>query len=789
MSRQSRIEDEKPIVAAGPQLIVAREQLRKIQADPIHEFETKKFKIQIQVQSQSLWIFVRWPHGGTITARPVLAPGTKFEIVDVRRDDNHSIHLSVDTSIGIFHVQINLPATTEPLLHWRTSIVPNESLRIADWPTDVFPLDEHLDPFGVAGAVHTSQKGPTGAILYATMTRPWRGSLMYVQNLTALNEYFERTKTSGKNCISSNWPELGFMLPASLEHPLPAGQETVISDAYLLVTAEAPENKIQAARLFLELYAQVYLVLPKPDPQFRDWPRLVDQTIRDLTHSNACVVEKAENRFLLAYVGAKDRPPESMVQLAVLLPMIEYSNWLGEELPAAEQIRANLPRFYRPDVKTVVRWLPGEENLLGSEEHMGEEVMDSWYLYHTYLNLSRLAKDGDQIARRLFLDSVDYGMSVARHFSYHWPVFYNIHTLDPIKSQTEPGMGGEHDVGAQYVHVMMQAWDLTGDKRFLDEAERSAAALEGLGFELGYQFNNTSFGAGGLLRLWKATGNELYRDLSYVCLANVVRNFWLWECSYGHAKHYHTFMGVVPLRNAEYLAVYEELETLAAFHDYLALGGNDVLQSARLLLCEFCKYAIDRAWYYYPEHLPRDIVEEKPRSGHINRELTIPLEDIYDGWQKAGKVGQEVYGAAAPFVFATRHCHHINGVKFRVHSDYPLTNFTVKRLRHQRISRAGKVEMQLAGDRRCRAHIRVVPDDYTPLPKFDLKVRRGKSWHSIVGEMNENGYWEFEVLGNAEIALTWNAKSGAAHRARSETNGTINSGRPRPRNHRQARRT
>jgi hypothetical protein len=382
---------------------------------------------------------------------------------------------------------------------------------------------------------------------------------------------------------------------------------------------------------------------------------------------------------------------------------------------------------------------------------MGEEIMDSWYLYHTYLNLSRLASDGDKVARKLFLDSIDYGIGVAKHFRYHWPVFYNIHNLDVIKSQTKPGMGGEHDVGAQYVHVMMQAYDLTGQQRFLQEAENSAQALEGLGFDLGYQFNNTSFGAGGLLRLWKATGNKLYRDLSYVCLANVVRNFWLWECNYGYAKNYHTFMGLVPLRDSEYLALYEELEALAAFHEYLEVGGEHVPPSIRLLLCEYCKYLIDRAWYYYPRELPKEMVEQKPRSGHINRDLAIPLEDIYEGWETAGKVGQEVYGAGAPFAFITRHCHRIDGVDFQIHCDYPIRDFQAKRSGGGRISNSGSARFQIEGDRRCRSHVRILPNDYIPLPNLTLKTAHGRTMRTVNGNMLENGYLEFEVAGNADV--------------------------------------
>jgi hypothetical protein len=774
MSHNGRLIEEKHIVGATPFLIAARKELSSFQREPVHQIEVRGFKYTVRFQEQSLWVEVLWPNRGCLAGRLAYIPIPGARITNLDAHDSGA-RISVDCDVGVFHVTLETPEKGVPMLHWRTALAPAEDLMIANWAPDLYPLDDSRNPLGVGGVVHTADGGPTGAMAFVTVTRPWEGSCVYIQYLTELNKYFESTRTSPNNLISDEWPELGFRLPDAASHALPAGQETVVSDAYLLATTETPGDKLQAGRLFLDMYAQIYLALPRPEAMFRDWPRLVDETMRDLTHSSACGVDKDGDRYLLAYVGANDRPPESMVQLAVLVPMIEYAQWLGEDIKLTTRLRQNLARFYNAEAKTMVRWLPGEEHLLGKEEHMSEEVMDSWYLYHTYLNLSRLAQDGDDDARRLFLDSIDYGIKVARHFGYHWPVFYNLHTLETIKAQTKPGRGGEHDVGAQYVHVMMQAWDLTGERRFLEEAERSAQELKGLGFDLGYQFNNTMFGAGGLLRLWIETGNQLYRDLSYVCIANVVRNFWLWECKYGYAKSYHTFLGLVPLRDAQYLALYEELETLAAFHEYLEVGGEDVPASIRLLLCEYCKYVIDRTWYHYPGELPIEAVAEKPKSGHINRELAIPLEDIYEGWQKAGQVGQEVYGAAAPFVFATRHCHLIRGVKFRIHCDYPIEGFKARPSRGHGMSVAGTARFRLLGDRRCHAHVRVVPDDYNPLPQVTLKTRRGRTLQIMKGDVVENGYLEFKLPGNAEVVVTWRSESGTPRRNRAESNGSASS--------------
>jgi hypothetical protein len=415
-----------------------------------------------------------------------------------------------------------MPRGPRRALHWRTSLRPSTDLVLPFWPRDVVPLDEGGDPLGTRGVVHAAQRGARAGLLYASITRPGAGSFLYVQNLSELNAYCEAAKASPADRVSGRWPELGYAPPPA-EKPLRAGVEVVVSDAYVLTAPDVPADDLAAARQFLELYSEVYLEIPRPAPVYRDWPRRVRETLRTLTHSPECYVEKGGRRYLLAYVGADDRPPESMVQLAVLVPLVEYARSRSDSAPLVDALKSNLGDFFDGGLGTMVRWLPGDEKLLeGHEEQMRPNLMDSWYLHHTLMNLSRLALMGEDTARRLFLDSVDFAIRVAHRFDYRWPVFYDLHTIEAVKAESAPGEGGENDVAAQYAHVMLQAYDLTGERRFLDEAVAAARSLHGLGFRLGYQFNNTAFGAGALLRLWRETGDRSFYDLSLVCLANIV---------------------------------------------------------------------------------------------------------------------------------------------------------------------------------------------------------------------------------------------------------------------------
>jgi hypothetical protein len=97
---------------------------------------------------------------------------------------------------------------------------------------------------------------------------------------------------------------------------------------------------------------------------------------------------------------------------------------------------------------------------------------------------------------------------------------------------------------------MLQAYELSHEKRYLAEAEKAASRLKGSGLHLLYQTNNTLLSGVVLARLWRVTGKKKYRDLSIVCVANMIARAWMWECDYGFAKHYTTSWGPLLCTNA-----------------------------------------------------------------------------------------------------------------------------------------------------------------------------------------------------------------------------------------------
>jgi hypothetical protein len=194
-------------------------------------------------------------------------------------------------------------------------------------------------------------------------------------------------------------------------------------------------------------------------------------------------------------------------------------------------------QFYDRKLKTLRRYLPN----VGDDKDA--DAVDSWYLYHPLLNLGILALDGDDDARALFLKSIDFGIEAAHHFKYKWPIQYKITDFSVITESAGADGNGQTDVGGVYAWVMLQAFELTDDKRFLDEARAAIDAAMGLRFNVNYQANLTAWGAAACMRLVADHQREVYLEQSYVYLGSFFHNSEIWESEIELAVHYSNFLG------------------------------------------------------------------------------------------------------------------------------------------------------------------------------------------------------------------------------------------------------
>lgn len=632
-------------------------------------FETGDLSIELRTGSDALWAVIRRAGKGGLAIRAATIAG------DARTDrltaePGETARIKAVSALGAHSVILQGRTIALTSIRILTSFTPSAATALSFVPRDLYPLGPGDDPLRAEGKIEASQRRLNAGLLYFQIERPAFGNIFYLQNLTALGDYFRATDTKPDAVVGGIWPEIGFLLPTPSQRgrpdpkPLAAGEEVILSDAILVLRPDLPSDERDSARHFLQMLGAAYQTLDLPPVEYRDWMARAKRTLRDLDKAPEATIRHYGHRYIHPYTAAEY--PDAMVQMSIVAALHDWGVWQGAAHPLEAEFLAGMGRFYDPKLKTLRRYLPN----VGDDKDA--DAVDSWYLYHPLLNLGKLALAGNGRAKQLFLKSIDYGIRAAHHFEYKWPVQYDVTDFSVITETAEADGRGQTDVGGVYAWVMLQAFELTDNKRFLDEARAAIDAAIGLGFAINYQANLTAWGAAACMRLWRITDRDVYLEQSYVYLASFFHNCEIWESRLGHAVHYHNFMGATCLQDAPYMAIYECFDSFSAFEHYLGDSGPDLEPAARMLISEYCKYTLHRAIHYYPDELPPEAIadEQRENNGHVDRKLSFPLEDLYPDGQPAGQVGQEIYGAGAAFIFATRAFHEVEDAPFLLYCDH-----------------------------------------------------------------------------------------------------------------------
>jgi hypothetical protein len=656
-----------PEISGSPAGALAlQSELRGGRLKPLHRLAWSDVTIDACLGLDSVWLIIRRKGRGGLALRT--AYGTGGMTAEVTRGQSTDCVIEARGALGVHEVAIGF--TEHDSLRATTTLTPTADLLIPYLPRDLYPLDEHDDPLGARGNVEAAQRGVNGGMLYICLAQPAFGHVFYLQNLTALNAFFNATETTPDGVVGGQWPELGYQPPMMLGHspptkPLPAGRAMVLSDVHLAIRGACAQSEQASALLFLEMLAQIYAGLDKPATDFRDWPARARMTLRDLGRAKTATIQHYGHTYLHPYVAAEY--PDSMVQMSVLTAIHAYAQWTGRPHPMEARLAAGLEKFFDSKLGVVRRYLPN----VGKDKN--RFAVDSWYLYHPLANLARLAKDGDETASKLFFGSLDYAIKAARHFKYQWPIQYDVRDFSVlVPARNDQGLG-QTDVGGLYAYVMLQAHALTGKARFQREADKALRAGEGLRFEMAYQANLSAWGAVAALKLWRPTGDAWFRGQSHVYLAGLFHNSEVWESQIKTAQHFRNFLGLTCLHDGPYMAIYECFESYWALQEYLDVCGEEIEPGVQLLISEYSRYGFDRAWFYYPDALPAELLSDTVRNGHLDRALSFPLEDLYGDGQPCGQVGQEIYGCGAAFIYASLGFHRRKGMPFTLFCDRRVT--------------------------------------------------------------------------------------------------------------------
>lgn len=704
-----------------------------------HSMETRT-PMEIRQTHLGVWVIFSLARNLKVGMRVPFDPAG-FRSLRLMQRTPKQIEITARGGYGMYRVRLNILESPFTLLRCTTTLTPQAEMKIEAMPRDLCFLDGRLDAYSGDARLLTCQTGNTAPQMFLQVPGAPGGTVFYFHNVTSLADFAGQTGADFAGCVAAHWPDAGFAVPAG-PNPLAPGRPIVIQDAFVECQRGLPESDARAAECFLGALGRIYPLLWQPKTKFYDWPALAKKSLRELKPSTGCCRKVNGRLYVQAYVNCLRKPPESMVQGAIIVPLMEYASWRRRPVPLLHKLQHVPTSFYDTKIKVPVRWLPGAD--FDKKERSEEEhhfLMDSWYLLHTLMNFGRMAEMGDTAARTIFLDSLTTVIQAAHHFRYDWPVFYDQRTLKVSKQETGTGEGGEQDAAGLYVHVMLQAYDFTREPKYLEEAERSAKSLESLAFGVLYQTNTSAFTAVALARLWRITGKSQYKDLSIVCLASILSHLWLWHLG----PDTRTFMALPPLHNAPYVAFYEEGEILAAFQIWEETMGDEVPEGVSLLLAEYQKHLLPRARFYFPAELPSDALAEEPKESPIHPRLAMPLEGLGPAKDKAGTIGQAVYAGAAAFVLVTRCWHRPHGAPFTVFCDYPVSQLKSEGDRHH-----GSVTLRLSGSPLLSCLIRLFP---TPSNKAVFRISHPGGRTRRLAKKREG--WSSKVQGGSVVRIGW----------------------------------
>ena len=194
------------------------------------------------------------------------------------------------------------------------------------------------------------------------LDEPAFGHVLYLQDLTGLNDYFRATHTAPMGAVGGEWPELGYLPPTPPQsgtppvNPLPADEEVMLSDAILVLRDLTAGSEQEKARQFVEMLGEAYTAMRHPAVIYRDWHARADRTLKDLNRAPVATCTSYGHRYLRPYTDAEY--PDSMVQMTVTTALYEYGRWRGEPVPLAAEFAAGMEKFYDPELKTLRRYLP-----------------------------------------------------------------------------------------------------------------------------------------------------------------------------------------------------------------------------------------------------------------------------------------------------------------------------------------------------------------------------------------------------------------------------------------------
>ncbi|MFW9894159.1 MAG: hypothetical protein ACFFFO_18285, partial [Candidatus Thorarchaeota archaeon] len=645
--------------------------------------------------------FLIYPQGGEVALALTLPGGEALNMLgadlDVETRDTQAgeqIVLTGQSHWGaIFQATLYAYNFHPGLLRWRLELVRNEKPPAGAEPELQF-VNRTTGEEAKGELEIFADRAPMAAPHLYAYSEALDSTLFYWVDLTALNPFMEAAHYTPSATPRRMGQRLGHNFSQTDLLNQPQSVVTALYDSFLYLVPGQPTDEDAMFTRYLHNLGDIYDLMAVPDDHLFGWfltyayldgvpddPFYGAQelTIRDLADERNWVTLNGK-RYLRAYVADTRQSAEAITQLDVYTALTRYRARFGEAPGYYTELRATIPDFFNPDFGPAGMFQNSGPLALTGPQERG----DTWYELGHALKVAELAlwnPDDDEL-RDLALRSGDTWIDFAQSVAYRFPRFYTFGTWQ--------GTGREPDAGGGFAYFMLLLHEFTGEDRYLNQARNALYALNGFGFRFSYEAHMTALTAASAARMYELEPDPLYLLVINRAVANLMRLSWIWECDYGWMKANlekipldakwgafipRTFFGLNPTQQSAVITAKEQYETWVYLIETLQRLHGVLDPTVEKLIAEFVKHTLLTVPQSLPPFLPDGAATEHPAAYESVSEndlsLFIPLEDLRDGWDVSGAIGQEVYGAGmAPTMAALALVEITPGIV--VYSGYPL---------------------------------------------------------------------------------------------------------------------
>ena len=481
-----------------------------------------------------------------------------------------------------------------------------------------------------------------------------KSTVLYYQDFTALNPYFIASGTAmfkkftdhhGHEDIVAQPPgsygtkqevpfEFGLVIQP-LQQALMEKQTLRLSNGLLCLEPGTPsqDETSQVAQRFVHGFHNILTAVEKPSIRFVDWHHATQRLLQELRQ------RKGEDAYW------------QQVARNILwasLPFLEYFERFdpGAVQRVSSLVVQDIEGQYNPDYENdrgsrgIFGWYRTRETAAKADIWQG-------YLWPVFQAAEFANKYGHPRVQEVVRGTPDIMVDTAHSLDYVYDVFVDINTGASVPSIYDIDYGAT----GLYMAIMLEYHELTGEKRYLTEAEVAARRLISFGLSTGFEMNVAAASAEALWRLYKLTGDQVYRDGLATQLAIILKHTWLFNPRYGRFNGRDIFLLTSCRANLDYANAAEELMIMRYLGRLLAEAADALDPPTCQVIATMLRYKCSTISDGLPVfHRDKSIIHQgQPRHWDtLAMDSYIPMEPFgyCKDHMKLGAIAECIYGVS-----------------------------------------------------------------------------------------------------------------------------------------------